>query len=85
MSEADSERLLTEALHAQAARTPLPDPSGPITGYGLISGSDLPLMVTEREATQPRAPERPRTSWVLLLALLLGLAAGSVVGLLSLL
>lgn len=61
MSE-QPERVLSEALRAQAGSAPNPEGA-------------------KAEATKPGVPAR----WVLLLALLLGLAAGSVIGLLSLL
>ncbi|MGQ0840323.1 hypothetical protein [Actinokineospora sp.] len=85
MTDADPERLLTEALRAQAARAPAPldAMTAPVSGYGLLSGSDLPLTApatTRFDVTQP-----PRAWWILVLAVLLGLAAGSLVGLLTLL
>ncbi|OLR90927.1 hypothetical protein [Actinokineospora bangkokensis] len=108
MGEADPERLLAEALRAQAARTPVGhgdgtagtpgEPvagsggtTGPVAGYGLLSGSDLPLALgtgavdrrPERTA-RLREPEAPRAWWVLGLAVMLGVAAGAVVGLLTL-
>ncbi|WP_189209188.1 MULTISPECIES: hypothetical protein [Actinokineospora] len=74
----DPERLLAEALRAQAAQAPVahqPEPA-------LLSGTDLfprPVEVTER-----LPPESTPALWVLAVALLLGLAAGAVVGLLTL-
>lgn len=87
MTDADPERLLKEALRAQAAHAPVSPPTGPITGYGLLSGSDLPLApLPPAEVTARLAePEPPRAWWVLGLAVMLGLAAGAVVGLLTLL
>ncbi|SDC87671.1 hypothetical protein [Actinokineospora iranica] len=84
MTEADPERLLTEALRAQAARTPLPEAT--VSGYGLLSNNDLPLtpLPDPPPHPEPAAPP-PRMWWVLMLALLLGLAAGAVVGFLTLL
>ncbi|MCG8917931.1 hypothetical protein L6E12_19305 [Actinokineospora sp. PR83] len=86
MTEADPERLLTEALRAQAAQAPVSEPTGPVGGFGLLSGSDLPLAATQAEVTarMPEA-EQPRAWWVLGLAVMLGLAAGAVVGVLTLL
>jgi hypothetical protein len=83
VTDSDPERLLAEALRAQAARTPLSE-SPTVGGFGLLSGSDLPL-VAQTEPTARFEP-RPRTwlRWVVLIALLLGLAAGSLVGLLTL-
>lgn len=83
MSSEDPEKLLAEALRAQATRAPAD--TAPV-GYGLLSGSDLPPALrppdtTQRMATEPR--QVPATL-ILLLALLLGLAAGAVVGLLTL-
>jgi hypothetical protein len=103
----DPERLIAEALRAQAARTPLPtrdagpvQPAGSLPlasrGYGLLSGSDVHLAdhSADRDettgavasATEATAPVR-RTSvtLILLFAALLGLAAGAVVGLVTLL
>lgn len=71
----DPERLLAEALRAQASRTPIPGqapappPEEPV---------DEPTRRVERAAP-------PRAAWVLLVALVLGLAAGASVGLLTLL
>jgi hypothetical protein len=122
----DSERLLAEALRAQASRTPLapssgatgsagayqPGPAAPFEllsgtdpGYGLLSGRE-PEQPTNYVAGYPATqnvhgypdartgplgttvvtsgPEPIRAWWVLLLALLLGLAAGAVVGLFTL-
>lgn len=96
MSDEDPELLLAEALRAQATRAPTPRPDGATTsfgGYGLLSGSDmrspLPRVEdrTERadEATQQLSAERQVSAGlILVLALLLGLAAGAVVGLLTL-
>jgi len=117
----DPERLLAEALRAQAAQArpsaPAPPlaPAEPVEGenpslggynYGLLSGSDLGRRLRAqaalthayqpREAVpQPQTPAKPATArieqtrlavgWILLLALLFGLAAGSVVALLTLL
>jgi hypothetical protein len=97
----DPERMVAEALRAHAARTPLPKPghasgSGPVLGtYNLLSGSEMAPLAEEHPTIQvPRPPERTSrlepeqrvaVGWVVLLALLLGLAAGAVVGLLTLL
>ncbi|WP_436492840.1 hypothetical protein [Actinokineospora sp. HUAS TT18] len=83
MTESDPERLLTEALRAQAARTPLSE-APTVHGFGLLSGSDLPL-VAQAEPTARFEQDAPaKVWWVLLVAVLLGLAAGSLVGLLTL-
>ncbi|MBM7770820.1 hypothetical protein JOD54_001024 [Actinokineospora baliensis] len=71
MTAADPERLLTDALRAQAARTPVAEPTEPV---------DLGTTTARAEHDLP-----PRVWWVLALALLLGLAAGSLVGFLTLL
>jgi hypothetical protein len=119
----DPERLLADALRAQAVFAPQPERAAdkPSEGtpppelatpedrgeseslppqYGLISGAGASSLERERAALDPVLPEPPtvRVSlpprvgsaplpvyWVLLLAVLLGLAAGSVVGLLTLL
>jgi hypothetical protein len=119
----DPERLLAEALRAQAVFAPQPDrpvnTSAPGTSevatvggsgteslppqYGLISGAGAGSLERERAALDPvpaASPETPAVRrpsagqpghsaplpvhWILLLAVLLGLAAGSVVGLLTL-
>jgi hypothetical protein len=102
----DPERLIAEALRAQAARTPLPEGEATQTnaapglglagsGYGLLSGTGLvppaPIPAeTERvgggQATRRLEPDRgvPLPA-ILLLAAVLGLAAGAVAGLLTLL
>jgi len=113
----DPERLLADALRAQAVFAPQPERTAekssaamPEIGgtdslppqYGLISGASADSLERERAALGPLHPEPPtvRTAlapqpitpglplplyWVLVLAVLLGLAAGSVVGLLTLL
>lgn len=103
----DPERLIAEALRAQAARAPVPDAEATQvnaapglglagSGYGLLSGTDLvpspPLpepetaRVGEGQATRRLEPDRrlPVLA-ILVLAVLLGLAAGAVAGLLTLL
>lgn len=80
----DPEKLLSEALRAQATRAPAD--TSPV-GYGLLSGSDLPPSLRPPDTTN-RIVEEPRqvpALLILALALLLGLAAGAVVGLLTLL
>ena len=103
----DPERLLAEALRAQAVRAPLTDGGthGAHGGrggdpFGLLSGTEhqhnsLPARVDESvtaglafgSPSTARLPVVVQTQvsgwWILLLAVLLGLAAGAVVGLLS--
>jgi hypothetical protein len=101
----DPERVISEALRAQAARTPLPSAEATQvnaapgfglagTGYGLLSGSDLALSLptspidspTEASATRRIEPERRVSpAAILILAIVLGFAAGAVVGLVTLL
>jgi hypothetical protein len=97
----DPERLVSEALRAHAARTPLPEPqqadqASPVLGsYGLLSGSGISLPGADhptiraalpQHATSRLEPDRGvAAGWVLLIAVVLGLAAGAVVGLLTLL
>jgi len=96
----DPERLLAEALRAQARSAPAPGaPQAPPTNqvpprYGLLSGADGGALERERAALTPptvAAPKPPRASgplpvyWILLLAVLLGLATGAVIGLITLL
>ena len=104
----DPERVIAEALRAQAARTPLPSAEATQvhaapgfglagSGYGLLSGSDLALSLptasiqpvesaTQASATRRIEPERRvSVGAILLLAVVLGLAAGAVVGLVTLL
>ena len=115
----DPERLLADALRAQAVFAP--SAAGPVreteqrteavpttqldapaelpSAYGLLSGASADSLERERaaldlaeaEATAAPATIRQPVSaaplpvyWILLLAVLLGLAAGSVVGLLTL-
>lgn len=80
----DPERLLAEALRAQAVRAPAD--TSPV-GYGLLSGDDaLPVAAPSEDSTvRISGPAKVSASLVLLLALLLGLASGAVVGLLTLL
>lgn len=85
----DPERLLAEALRAQATRAPAAET--PPVGYGLLSGSEFngitPAAAPQNETTT-RLAEAPRTIpavLILLLSLLLGLAAGAVIGLVTLL
>jgi len=96
----DPERMVAEALRAHAARTPLPEreqtgsTGAVLGGYGLLSGSEvsipadpptirvpLPADHTTRLGPEPQVA----AGWVVLLAVLLGLATGAVVGLLTLL
>jgi hypothetical protein len=98
----DPERLLAEALRAQAVRAPVestglvtPDPlvqllSGADQRHELLSGrtSDTIGFPTGPVAAPntTRLPAQPRQVsawWIVLLAVLLGLAAGAVVGLIS--
>jgi hypothetical protein len=91
----DQERLIAEALRAQASHTPMPPAGRASEGYGLLSGTDLPLGPPARpgatasmpsdEIPEPPAHRGVSVLAVLLLAVALGLAAGAVVGLLTLL
>ncbi|MFC4005467.1 hypothetical protein ACFS2C_25300 [Prauserella oleivorans] len=107
----DPERLLAEALRAQARNAPpaqagssYPEPPVVETpgGYGLLSGAGEGSLERERAALEAQGagradepePARPRREpeprpfplpWILLLAVALGLASGSLVGLLTLL
>ena len=80
----DPEKLLSEALRAQATRAQAD--TSPV-GYGLLSGSDLPTALRPPDTTHRVVEEPSQVSaiLILLLALLLGLAAGAVVGLMTLL
>jgi hypothetical protein len=84
--EKDPEQLLAEALRAQAVNAG--PPASP--GFGLLSGSDLGM--ASRVETLAEDPvevvwQRRRLGGgvILLLALVLGLAAGAVVGLVTVL
>jgi hypothetical protein len=100
----DPERLLAEALRAQARTAPPGTPrapeSPPVTGlppqYGLLSGTDGGALERERAALEPPTVRHPAVKaklpsgplpayWILLLAVLLGLATGAVIGLITLL
>jgi hypothetical protein len=85
----DPERLLSEALRAQAVRAPAPAET-PQVGYGLLSGSEFPALASPAPAADDttRLAETAKqipAVLILLLSLLLGLAAGAVVGLVTLL
>lgn len=85
-TEDKPEQLLAEALRAKATRAPAG--TSPV-GYGLLSGSDLGRLAPSAPASEPTGrtaapPSQVHAALVLLLALLLGLAAGAVVGLLTL-
>ncbi|MFC4858913.1 hypothetical protein [Actinophytocola glycyrrhizae] len=87
MSTDDPERLLAEALRAQATRAPA-DTSQ--VGYGLLSGSEFgaitPPAPASESTTRLDDPAKQIPAWlILLLSLVLGLAAGAVVGLVTLL
>ena len=86
MSADDPERLLAEALRAQATRAPADTPQ---VGYGLLSGSEFtgltPAAPANDTTTRLDLPKQIPAVLVLVLSLLLGLAAGAVVGLLTLL
>jgi hypothetical protein len=87
VSTDDPERLLSEALRAQATRAPAD--ASPV-GYGLLSGSEFSGLTPAAPAneTTTKLAETPRqipAVLILLLSLVLGLAAGAVVGLLTLL
>jgi hypothetical protein len=82
----DPEQLLSEALRAQAVNAG--PPASP--GFGLLSGSDLGMASrAETMAEEPMGPMLPRRRLgggvILLLALVLGLAAGAVAGLVTVL
>ncbi|HEU5472998.1 MAG TPA: hypothetical protein VFV67_20320 [Actinophytocola sp.] len=85
------ERLIAEALRAQAASTPEPSPPAEpsLAGYGLYSGTDLPRTAPVEPASPTRRLPPPDRGVpvlaILILAAALGLAAGAVVGLLTLL
>jgi hypothetical protein len=92
--EPDPERLLAQALRAQAVRAPRtePVPAGePVLlsgGDSLLSGRSVerPTAVTDSQYTAQLARSAPLSVWwIVLLAVLLGLAAGAVVGLVSVL
>lgn len=111
----DPERLLAEALRAQAVRAPMPAPgaapdsdpllklmSGTDEHHDLLSGRasdtdqtdsnetlarttgvDRPTAVTDSRYTARPVPAPLSVWWIVVLAVLLGLAAGAVVGLVS--
>ncbi|HKN95599.1 MAG TPA: hypothetical protein VJX10_00675 [Pseudonocardiaceae bacterium] len=97
---AEQERLLAEALRAQAVRAPLADPTarGPDDQVlKLFSGPDallsgrasdtvgLPPVAEPGTTHLDRRSAQLPAGWIVLLAVLLGLAAGAVVGLVSVL
>jgi hypothetical protein len=95
----DPERLLAEALRAQAVRAPVQStgPVTPVPPLSLLSGTDYLLSGRVSETISfptgpvaaptttrlPAAPRQVSAWWIVLLAVLLGLAAGAVVGLIS--
>jgi hypothetical protein len=95
-SDADPERLLSQALRAQAASVPLREGSGapPAPGHGpgvpgngvnQVPGAD---QVQRTGRAQPADQGRWRAAaagWQLVIALVLGLLAGAVAGLVSVL
>ncbi|MBP2339753.1 hypothetical protein JOF41_005931 [Saccharothrix coeruleofusca] len=85
----EQERLVADALRAQATSTSVPRPD-PVPGSASDSAPDL---APDLGADAPAAPgdhapkpDEPRIGavWVLLLALLLGLASGTVVAVITL-
>ncbi|WP_236790533.1 hypothetical protein [Amycolatopsis sp. GM8] len=98
----EPERLLSEALRAQARSAPPGTASQPAPAtslppqYGLLSGTGDGALARESAALEPPTIRRPAiaaklpsgplpTHWILLLAVLLGLATGAVIGLITLL
>ncbi|MTD57678.1 hypothetical protein [Amycolatopsis pithecellobii] len=98
----DPERLLAEALRAQARSAPpagpgpVPEPTSLPPQYGLLSGTGDGALARESAALEPptvrhpavrsKTPSGPLPAyWILLLAVLLGLATGAVIGLITLL
>lgn len=99
----DPERLLAEALRAQAVRAPVPaggvqqadvpvtDPlpapvAGPAVGPDRQpDDDDGPVPVPERDTARLAGSASLSVWWIVTLALLLGLASGAVVGLVSVL
>ena len=82
----DPEQLLSEALRAQAVNAG--PPASP--GFGLLSGSDLGMAsrveTVADQSVQTVWPRRRLNGWVILvLAVVLGLAAGAVAGLVTVL
>lgn len=99
---AEQERLLADALRAQAVRAPMADPATPRPDDDQVlrfSGPDalfagrtsdtmgLPPVVERRteHVRRPQPVHQLPAGWIVLLAVLLGLAAGAVVGLVSIL
>ncbi|HVV09671.1 hypothetical protein [Amycolatopsis sp.] len=102
----DPERLLAEALKAQARSAPPPDHAATAGNqaagsqlppqYGLLSGADGSALAREHAALEPPTVRHPVPKakpspaglpvyWILVLAVLLGLATGAVIGLITLL
>ncbi|HJQ44906.1 MAG TPA: hypothetical protein VJ870_01100 [Amycolatopsis sp.] len=95
----DPERLLAEALRAQARTAPpgsTPTNTQLPPQYGLLSGADGSALERERAALEPPTAREPKPDtgrqvgplpvyWILLLAVLLGLATGALIGLITLL
>ena len=91
----DPERLLADALRAQARSAPSAGPAPEVLPprYRLLSAADAGSLERERAAIEEppavvEVPPRPASGvlpgyWILLLAVLLGLATGAVIGLIT--
>jgi ribose/xylose/arabinose/galactoside ABC-type transport system permease subunit len=82
----DPERMLAEALRAQAGQAG--PPATP--GFGLLSGNDLGLAsriqtLAEEQVPADEPPRRVNGWLIVLVAIALGLACGAVAGLLTVL
>ncbi|HVW45052.1 MAG TPA: hypothetical protein VHC18_27260 [Amycolatopsis sp.] len=92
-----AEALRAQARSAPAPEPPAPSPKDSLPPrYGLLSGADGAALDRERAALEPPTAREVRSEpkrragpvpayWILLLAVLLGLATGAVIGLITLL
>jgi hypothetical protein len=96
MSEPEPEELLAQALRAQAVQARVSDDLGAAwqpSGFELFSGSeyvddDYTVPASQLVASAPllvTITPQLKVHWILILSILLGLAAGSVAGLITLL
>lgn len=78
MTDSDDEKLIADALRAKAGQS-----GGVPTTPVFPAGHTDRLPAVDHQAGEPEPSGPLASGWILLLALLLGLATGAVVGLLT--